>query len=178
MKKFINIRVYSKSKNMSTLFKSDCDLNLFYHFSLEKEIPSEIFKSNPNIQFKTLEELESLVEDENYTNNHNKDLLYQSFGHDLIEMSKSLFEKFTKQTVSDFKNIKEMINNNVEHEKISREFHRLKSTFATFGLELSRSLIEKKQKQSNEYSEKDIDEVNFSFNKDLIAMDNFYKNVK
>jgi hypothetical protein len=178
MNKFINVRVYSKSKNESDQFKRDSDPNLFYHFSLEKEIPSEIIKTNPNIQVKTIEEINSLINDKDFTDNHNEELLYQSFGHDLIDMSKALFEKFTKQTINDFKNIKEMIHNNVDHEKVSREFHRLKSTFATFGLELSRSLIEKKQKQTTEYSEDDINEINFSFNKDLIAMDNFYKNIK
>lgn len=174
MKDFLNIRVFSESKNNDLNCVIDSK-DGFYHYSLDDNIPENILNLNPYITTLKKEDLDSLKSKEEYINNFSEADFFKTFCEDMLDFSKNLFEKFQSNTIKDLDNIEEMIKNNGDHDIISKEFHRLKSTFATFGFNHSRALIEKKQKQVDPYKEKDIYEVKSSFHRDLIAINNFYK---
>lgn len=174
MNNYINARVFSKE-----VLNLKCELTgstqEFCHFSLEKEIPEELIKINPLIKVLDESELAQLTNDPSFTKNHDVVQFSGSFSDELLEFSVSLFEKFKNQTISDLVNIEEMITNKESHDAISKEFHRLKSTFATFGFEFSRKLIEEKQKKSSIYVLEDVYAIKFSFEKDIIAIKHFYE---
>lgn len=174
MSNYINARVFSK-KELSLKCQYTDSTQEFCHFSLEKEIPKELIKINPLIKVLDESELVQLTNDPSFTKNHDVVQFSGSFADELLDFSVSLFEKFKNQTIDDLANIEEMINNEEDHDIISKEFHRLKSTFATFGFEFSRKLIEEKQKKSSIYVLEDVYAIKFSFEKDIIAINHFYE---
>lgn len=168
-----NIKVFSQNK-LDVNCYIDHSENTYYHYSLE-EIPLNLLKLNSSLKRISKDELLEILKNENLYNNFKEEELISCFGEDMIEYSFSLFQRFKENTPLELNKISDEILKNAPSEKISKEFHRLKSVFATFGLSYSRTLIEKKQKKDSIYNKSDIDEIIFSFNSDLIALDDFYK---
>lgn len=171
-----NIRIYTELTD--SLFYSSKDNSLFYHFTTDKNSFELLKKKNPLIKLINESEIKSLINEEDFKNNFIPDKLYECFGKEMVGFSKNLYEKFKIKTKEDIIKIKNLISNNNPSEEISVEFHRMKSTFATFGLERSRNLIEKKQKKNSIYILEDIWEVESSFESDVLALDNFYLNIE
>lgn len=171
-----NIIIYTSLKNDSVYTNQDKEL--FYHFTTDKDSIGELQKRNPLIEFINESDINNIIKKEEFRNNFKPEKLYECFGKEMISFSENLYKKFKIKTKEDILNIKELISKNSNPEIVSVEFHRMKSTFATFGLEYSRNLIEKKQKKNGIYTIKDICQVENSFESDTLALDNFYQNIE
>lgn len=170
------------NKNSVLIFQENSDPNNFYHIAmdtLDANVKNQLKDINPLIIFSHPDDFDHIIASQfsflNYDHvefSRLNDLLDPSFGEpeELFIFLENLINKFFTNFEKDLKSLEQMISHKEEHERVSKEFHRLKSTFATFGLEETRSFIEGLQKQSEEYTMNDLNQLkNYYFgNKNLL----------
>ena len=177
-------------KNSALIFQENKDPNEFYHIafdSINPKIKSQLKQINPLIIFTTKDNIDNVIQENFGFLNEDRvefsrlnDLLDPSFGEpdELFSFLENLVQKFFKNFEKDLISLEEMIKNKEDHLLISKEFHRLKSTFATFGLEATRAFIEGLQKKTEFYTINDLNQLkNYYFgNKSLLK--NYLNNYK